>query len=493
MAMTQQAALIPREGPQADPKQQAARDQPVAVAGPTSASGAANARGRWREQLDALGLKPGCAYVYRVGGRLYAWGDFTHCPAEEVAHNIHTLAEWLRKEPRRWGIGKSYDAEVHRMEKAPDWERVRREVTELYKEQWRLVGDDGSLTVVEKQEPEEHETEKQEIPERRPVMEQQTNVETRKNGHTPTPRTPATDGALSLLWDGLAPSVSEKLAQPLDPALVSSRKGRGGRSFAYVEGHAAIAQGNRIFGYGGWGYELVGDVTYREVKSVDARTGEVSVTGMYCATVRVSVPGVPPRTDVGCQALAEDTPDGHDTAFKGAVTDALKRSLRSFGDQFGNALYGDGTEACPAPGQKESLLPALKDTLLQMGKAQGLGEQQLLDAVRKKTGKALDALTGPEVAALVQAMSRKLSTAASGKPPRHCGRDCACLVDQPDHSPGIHGPGVAPSPFLRSIPFTGHPPVLPASHDPLQARPDQRPVPGPAEAWAGEVRPSDSL
>ena len=62
----------------------------------------------------------------------------------------------------------------------------------------------------------------------------------------------------------------------------------------------------------------------------------------YAAMVRVDVPGAPSRTDVGFHAVnGDDTSDDHETAYKGAVTDALKRALRSFGDQFGNGLYGD--------------------------------------------------------------------------------------------------------------------------------------------------------
>ena len=70
------------------------------------------------------------------------------------------------------------------------------------------------------------------------------------NGHKPDAAIP---GEHDLLWDGLPPAVIEKLGQPLDPALVSQRKGRGGRTFDYLEGHAVIDQANAIFGYGGLG------------------------------------------------------------------------------------------------------------------------------------------------------------------------------------------------------------------------------------------------
>ena len=103
------------------------------------------------------------------------------------------------------------------------------------------------------------------------------------NGHRP-------DAAIvtehDLLWDGLSPAVSQALGQPIDPELVSQRKGRGGRVFDYLEGHAVIDQANRIFGFGGWGYELVGDVTLRRIETVDSQTGEVKVDQGYSAPVR---------------------------------------------------------------------------------------------------------------------------------------------------------------------------------------------------------------
>ena len=170
------------------------------------------------------------------------------------------------------------------------------------------------------------------------------------NGHKPDAATvnehdPASNAGLALLWDGLSPAVTGALGQPIDPGLVSQRKGRGGRVFDYLEGHAVIDQANRIFGYGGWGYELVGDVTLRRIETVDTSTGEVKVAQGYSAPVRVTVAGALPRTDVGVHPVTEDTFDGHDTAIKGAVTDGMKRAFRSFGVQFGNGFYGDQPQA----------------------------------------------------------------------------------------------------------------------------------------------------
>ena len=53
-----------------------------------------------------------------------------------------------------------------------------------------------------------------------------------RNGSHPEP--PA--GEVDLLWDGLPPAVTQKLGEPLDEGLISYRKGRKGRTFAYLEG-----------------------------------------------------------------------------------------------------------------------------------------------------------------------------------------------------------------------------------------------------------------
>ena len=268
------------------------------------------------------------------------------------------------------------------------------------------------------------------------------------NGHKPdaaivSEHDPASSAGLALLWDGLSPAVTQALGQPLDPALASQRKGRGGRSFDYLEGHAVIDQANLIFGYGGWGYELAGDVTLRQVETVDTKTGEVKVSLGYSAPVRVTVAGALPRTDIGVHPVAEDTFDGHDTAIKAAVTDGMKRAFRSFGLQFGNGFYGDQPQVGNSPqpqrvpaqsqprtgngangnsGQaqgrspvrqaqdrrSESQIEKLRKRLIEIAAEQGLDEDQVRTAVTDRTGKSLDDLDGTEHGPLVEAAANKL-------------------------------------------------------------------------------------
>ncbi len=201
------------------------------------------------------------------------------------------------------------------------------------------------------------------------------------NGHKP-------DAAIvsehEMLWDGLSPAVSQALGQPLDPALASQRRGRAGRTFDYLEGHTVIDQANRIFGFGGWGYELAGDVTLRQVETVDTQTGEVKVASAYSAPVRVTVAGALPRTDIGVHPVAEDTLDGHDTAIKGAVTDGMKRAFRSFGLQFGNGFYGDQPQAGNPP--QPQRVPAQANGDSGQAQANDRAEAQAAHRDRRRAG-----------------------------------------------------------------------------------------------------------
>ena len=238
----------------------------------------------------------------------------------------------------------------------------------------------------------------------------------RQRGTTPTT---AIVDEHELLWDGLSPAVTNALGQPIDPALVSQRKGRAGRTFSYIEGHVAISEANRVFGYGGWGYELLADVTLREIENVDPQTGEVKRIRAYSAPVRVTVPGAPPRTDVGFHAVTEETADGHETALKGAVTDGIKRALRSFGDRFGNGLYGDqapvGGPPRPdrAPAQARAVsapanVATLRKRLVELAAEQGFDEDQVRTAVVDRLGKSLDDLTAAELTPLIEGATEKL-------------------------------------------------------------------------------------
>jgi hypothetical protein len=91
----------------------------------------------------------------------------------------------------------------------------------------------------------------------------------------------------------------------------------------------------------------------------DLQFQAMSSGGFYRATVTVTVAGCEPQQDVGGCVAQNDTADQHDMAFKGAVTDAMKRALRHFGAAFGNDLYSDDTPTpAAAQSQQASRQPA---------------------------------------------------------------------------------------------------------------------------------------
>ena len=109
---------------------------------------------------------------------------------------------------------------------------------------------------------------------------------------------------------------------------------------SYLEGFDIIDTANNIFGFGGWAYTI----SSLEQVSQEVNANQ-NVVVCYKAIVKVDVYDIDhstmiSRQDVGFgTGVARNLADAHENSAKEAVTDALKRSLRSFGNQFGNSLY----------------------------------------------------------------------------------------------------------------------------------------------------------
>lgn len=137
------------------------------------------------------------------------------------------------------------------------------------------------------------------------------------------------------------------LQSPLDRAHVAQRS-QAGQTLSYIEGWHAIAEANRIFGFGAWDRALVSCecVSQKERKIGRQQKDGWGVT--YTARVRILV-----RHD-GEETIREgmgaghgidvDLGQAHESAVKEAETDAMKRALMTFGNPFGLALY-DKTQA----------------------------------------------------------------------------------------------------------------------------------------------------
>lgn len=135
---------------------------------------------------------------------------------------------------------------------------------------------------------------------------------------------------------GLDERMVQRLQEELDQTRVKTRKERG-ETLSYLEAWDVINIANDIFGFDGWEMKIL---NINVEKDLGVR-----------AVVEVNVHGVV-RQDVGFNAfaVAADKPvtkKAMDTSVKGAVSDAMKRSLRTFGPQFGNNLYDKESESRP--------------------------------------------------------------------------------------------------------------------------------------------------
>lgn len=119
------------------------------------------------------------------------------------------------------------------------------------------------------------------------------------------------------------------LSEPLQKSAVKERSGGGGRSLSYIEGWHAIAEANRIFEFDGWASETV------SMECVGNDGGTVS----YVCKVRVTVDGIIREGWGAGHGRGGSAGDRHESAVKEAETDARKRALMTFGNQFGLALY----------------------------------------------------------------------------------------------------------------------------------------------------------
>lgn len=212
------------------------------------------------------------------------------------------------------------------------------------------------------------------------------------------------------------------LKRDIDPQLVSGRK-QNGRNVSYIEGHTAIDQANRIFGYGNWSFNTLSC----EMKVIlDPLTNE-AMGVCYEARVELLVRGaVGPIVEVGSHPVAawsvdevvsgrrndgddiETRPitlaerisarrtivDAHENGRKSSVTDGMKRCLRAYGNQFANSLYGKGQIVLLEDLQTraETLCPGKWEAI----KAKVLGgnvpDDRLVPEQCKRISKSLDSL-----------------------------------------------------------------------------------------------------
>ncbi|KZT62440.1 Rad52/22 double-strand break repair protein [Calocera cornea HHB12733] len=134
-------------------------------------------------------------------------------------------------------------------------------------------------------------------------------------------------------------TLQAKLEKKLGPEYISTRPGPGGGpKLTYAEGWKIINLANEVFGFNGWSSSITNlTIDFIDVHGENPPRYNV---GVHCIT-RITLRDGAYHEDIG-YGTAENVKQkaaAIDKCKKEAVTDALKRTLRSFGNLLGNCLY----------------------------------------------------------------------------------------------------------------------------------------------------------
>lgn len=139
------------------------------------------------------------------------------------------------------------------------------------------------------------------------------------------------------------------LLQAIDPSRVKTEA-----KMAHVEGWDVRRWLIRIFGFTGWGFQILETVMAFQGFPPDKDTGEKRVTVVYRVTGRLKVKcpcgeELTSWDDGACGAAVNFRMsmigDAHDFAVKTANTQSLKRCAVNLGDMFGMSLYNESSRA----------------------------------------------------------------------------------------------------------------------------------------------------
>jgi len=175
----------------------------------------------------------------------------------------------------------------------------------------------------------------------------------------------------------------DHLENTLDPSVVANRK-QGGTQVAYIQAWHAIAEANRIFGFGEWDRETVEMRMVQECETIIGKGKPYEKPGFkvsYVARVRITVRAgdqIVTREGTGAgHGIDADMGQAHESATKEAESDAMKRALMMFGNPFGLALYDSSRANVKTPRESKANSRGLFEAL-----QSGIRSQANEDAIR---------------------------------------------------------------------------------------------------------------
>lgn len=134
----------------------------------------------------------------------------------------------------------------------------------------------------------------------------------------------------------------EQLIKGINPTRIAKRQGGGGKSLSYLESWDVKAHLIRIFGFGGWSWQ-VQSATLAFEEPNEKGNWNVGYKVIGCLTIH-DFSCYYTEAAVGSASLSQRG-EAHDMAIKTAESDALKRAAINLGDQFGLSLYNNGATA----------------------------------------------------------------------------------------------------------------------------------------------------
>lgn len=189
---------------------------------------------------------------------------------------------------------------------------------------------------------------------------------------------------------------------------VKTREGTNKTTLSYLASFHVIAEANRIFGFDGWDSEILSltqaDKTQYEkpaYKAGDPPKQMISISYLCKLRVTVKVDGsTVVREDVGFgNGVAGDTAYGIGSCIelgsKEAVTDALKRCMRYYGNKFGLTLYDKDTVMLPTLDEVEKAKPPTTEqmtALRALYDPRGIDDEWVMQAIKAEgyTGEKLE-------------------------------------------------------------------------------------------------------
>lgn len=158
----------------------------------------------------------------------------------------------------------------------------------------------------------------------------------------------------------------KELMKPIDP----SRVGKDGKGFAHLEAWDVRRTMNRIFGFGAWSARVDSMELIFETESEGPKGPRwtVAYRARCVVTVGQEFDGAVTYAEyaAGDATNYPSRADAHDQAMKTAESQAFKRCVVNFGDQFGLSLYKNGSMAATVSevvGQEHADSPVVPELL----------------------------------------------------------------------------------------------------------------------------------